>query len=170
MMNYLLLALLIVLAVAVAVVACDFYRLKKAFAHFKDRAERKSKNYVFLINRDFEVKATNYYDRNPERQDNQPRVLGNVLHCKSGCDSGLCGSGLSCHTCPIRFVINNAFKNRRDFSDVEATMELYDEKNEVKKTDVKVSGELVYANTRPYLMVSVASDAPKSSHILFSAS
>ena len=49
-------------------------------------------------------------------------------------------------------------------------MELYDEKNEVKKTDVKVSGELVFANTRPYLMVSVASDAPKSSHILFSAS
>ena len=48
--------------------------------------------YAFLIDRNFKVKETNFYELNENIKDDQPYVLGNVLHCQDGCDSGLCGT------------------------------------------------------------------------------
>ena len=156
-MLFLLLSVSIVAVLALFIIARNTYRLKTDFARFRKEISQKS-GLVFLINKDFEVKDTNYYQMNANMAgDGQPPVLGNVLHCKSGCDSGLCGTGFACQTCPVRLVIKNSFKNRRDFDSIEATMELYDASHEVQKVDVTVAGELVYAYNKPYMMVSVTS-------------
>lgn len=159
MMNYLLLILLITVLIGMVILLRDVYHLKSSFARFRKQIAEKGKDdYVFLINQDLMVKATNYYDINPEmKNDEQPPVLGNILRCKQGCDSGMCGTGFACQTCPVRFVLINSFKNKRDFENVEASMDLYDADRQVYSVDVLVGGELVYACARPYLMVSVSS-------------
>jgi hypothetical protein len=52
-------------------------------------------------------------------------------------------------------VVNNAFKLRRSFDHVEATMHLYDENHEVKQENVIMDGELVYVGREPHLLVKV---------------
>ena len=113
--------------------------------------------YAFLVDSQFKVKDTNFYELIPELNDGQPEVLGNVLHCKTGCDSGLCGTGIACQTCPVRMILNNAFRLRRNFEGVEASMRLYDKRHEVKEVDVTVDGQLVYLGHKPHFIVSVKS-------------
>jgi hypothetical protein len=112
---------------------------------------------MFLIDKKFRVKETNFYELNENIHDDQPYVLGNVLHCQEGCESGLCGTGIACSTCPIRMVIRNAFKLKRDFDQITATMHLYDENHQVRELDVKVSGRLAYVGNEPHLLVRVDS-------------
>ncbi|MBQ8989491.1 MAG: hypothetical protein IJ067_07355 [Prevotella sp.] len=125
------------------------YEAAKATVHGdKDR-------YNFLINKDFRVLETNFYELNWEMDDGQPNVLGNVLHCETGCDSGLCGTGIACKTCPVRMILTNSFKQRRDFNDVAATMRLYNKDYQVKEVDVRVDGQLVYLGYEPHFIVGV---------------
>ena len=112
-------------------------------------------HYFFLIDRKKRVKETNFYELNENIQDDQPYVLGNVLHCQNGCDSGLCGTGIDCETCPIRLVIKNAFKLKRGFDHVEAAMHLYDENRQVKVVNIIMDGELVYVGKEPHLLIQI---------------
>ena len=151
---YLVLALAVVLTVVQMV-----WRLLKRKHDYALVSERvhllQEDRYAFLIDRKFRVKETNFYELNENIQDDQPYVLGNVLHCQNGCDSGLCGTGIACDTCPIRMVIRNAFKLKRGFDRVEATMHLYDEHQQVQQADVSMDGELVYIGREPHLVVKV---------------
>ena len=111
--------------------------------------------YSFLVDKDLRVKETNYYDIHKDLLDDKPRVLGNVIHCQTACDSGLCGTGIACSTCPIRLVLKNGFKHRRDFNDISATMHLYNAKHEVKDVDVKVDGRFTTIGRTPHFLVTV---------------
>ncbi len=126
----------------------DYSRLRRII---KDTTDQ----YIFLVDEQFRVKETNYYALRPS-MDHQPNVLGNVLHCRTGCDSGLCGTGIACKTCPVRTVLKNSFQQRRDFTNIMATMHLYNEQNEVEKTNVNVDGKLVYVNYHPMFLVQVS--------------
>ena len=149
----------IIIAVAVLVIIQAIRQWRKKTADYALLSERvhylQTNTYAFMIDRNFKVKETNFYELNENIKDDQPYVLGNVLHCQDGCDSGLCGTGISCGTCPIRMVVNNAFKLRRSFDHVEATMHLYDANHEVKQENVIMDGELVYVGREPHLLVKV---------------
>ena len=128
-MIYLILIVAFAILVALLLLLRSFYQLRADFARFRRKISEQS----------------NDYDLNTDRQKEPPMVLGNVLHCKNGCDAGVCGMGFACQTCPVRLVIKNSFKNKRDFNQVEATMALYNQEHKVQEVDVTVSGELVYA-------------------------
>lgn len=149
----------IVIAAAVLALGwavCRWYKRRADYALLSERVHNPQTDaYAFLIDRKFRVKETNFYELNENIEDDQPYVLGNVLHCQDGCESGLCGTGISCGTCPIRMVIKNAFKLKRNFDHVEATMHLYDEHHEVKQVDVSMDGELVYVGHESHLLVKV---------------
>jgi hypothetical protein len=155
LMNTVYLILYVVVVLVVGLIACDSLRLKRSYGRLCREAENVSGKLVFLISEDFRVKATNYH-KITSRADDQPHVLGNVLHCKNGCDAGCCGTGLKCKSCPLRLVITNSFRHQRNVEGMEATMELYDEEYKKEKVDVKVDGELMYAYMRPFMMVSVS--------------
>ena len=125
------------------------------YAAQKEAVHSEKNTYAFLIDEEFRVKETNLYDLNPEMNDDQPNVLGNVLHCETGCDSGLCGTGIACSTCPVRTILTNSFKLKRDFESVTATMRLYDNNHKVHEVDVKVDGHLVYLGYQPHFLVKV---------------
>ena len=147
---------LVALVAAVLIIVAVVRQLLKRsndFALLRERVHLQSDRYVFLIDRKFRVKETNYYELNEDIRDDQPYVLGNVLHCQNAMDEGLCGTGINCDNCPIRVVIENAFKMKRDFDHVEAVMRLYDKNHKTVQVDVRADGELVHVGKEPYFLV-----------------
>lgn len=155
MMTYVTIAIGLLVFGLLIIIVRDLRKLRSDFNKFSRKIRNEKSSLAFLIDQDMVVKDTNYYALKKEMKDDQPSILGNVLHCKVGCDSGLCGTGLSCQTCPVRYVIKNAFQLKRDFNDVKANMQLYDENHEVTELEVTVDGELVYVNSEPYMLVKV---------------
>ena len=155
-MNWIYWIVIVAAVLALGWAVCRWYKRRADYALLSERVHNPQTDaYAFRIDRKFRVKETNFYELNENIEDDQPYVLGNVLHCQDGCESGLCGTGISCGTCPIRMVINNAFKLKRNFDHVEATMHLYDEHHEVKQVDVSMDGELVYVGHESHLLVKV---------------
>ena len=150
---YLVLSVAVVLTIVQAV--RQWLKRKADYALLRERVHQSTDHYFFLIDRKKRVKETNFYELNENIQDDQPYVLGNVLHCQNGCDSGLCGTGIDCETCPIRLVIKNAFKLKRGFDHVEAAMHLYDENRQVKVVNIIMDGELVYVGKEPHLLIQI---------------
>jgi hypothetical protein len=151
--DWIYLIALVVVVLTLVQAMRQWLRRKADYVSLRKRVHQQTDKYAFLIDRKFRVKETNFYELNKNIQDDQPYFLGNVLHCQEGCESGLCGTGISCQTCPIRMVIKNAFKLRRSFDHIEATLHLYDENHEVNQVDVRVDGELVYVGREPHLFV-----------------
>ena len=128
---------------------------KRDYAKLSQIVHQATDQYCFLVDKEFHVKETNFYQLNENIPDDQPYVLGNVLHCQTGCDSGLCGTGIACASCPVRTVLKNSFKRCSDFKSITATMNLYDENHEPQAIDVKVDGQFVYIGYDPHFLVNV---------------
>lgn len=149
-------SLLIVLSVMLVPMIRNWQKRKQDYQALKTEVHKELGKYSFLVDKNFRVKETNFYELNEMKQDNQPSVLGNVLHCRTACDSGLCGTGIACSTCPVRMVLKNGFKHRRDFSDISATMHLYDTHHQPKDVDVKVDGRFTYIGYVPHFLIKVS--------------
>jgi len=87
----------------------------------------------------------------------EPRLLGNVLRCKVGCDSGECGTGMECKNCPVRFVITKAFERRDDVHDLEVGMEIYsgDDRKCVNDLDLCIGGRYINKDGNPKMVLNV---------------
>ena len=144
----------LVLLVVLFIVVRDVvrHRRERKLIHEKIH-DKQRRSYAFLINHDFEVVDTNYYELNPDVEKAPPYVLGNVLHCQTGTDCGKCGTGFACQTCPVRYVINNAFRQKRAFEHVEAKMNLYDAVYKVHTVNVELNGEPVFFKNKPHMLV-----------------
>ncbi len=155
-MVYAILAITLVALIVIIPFVRNYLKKKRDYAVLKEQVHQTNDKYCFLVDRDFHVKETNFYQLNDRIPDDQPYVLGNVLHCQIGCDSGLCGTGIACPTCPVRMVLNNAFKLHRDFNNITAVMHLYNENYVAKDVNVKVDGEFVYVGHEPHFIVNVS--------------
>ena len=154
-MDWLYVIIFVAVVVTIVLVARQWLKRRNDYALLCERVHLRNDRYTFLIDRKFRVKDTNFYELNEDIQDDQPYVLGNVLHCQTAIDEGLCGTGIDCDTCPIRVVIKNAFKLKRDFSRIEAVMRVRGKYHKIEQMDVIVDGELVYVGKEPYFLVKV---------------
>ena len=154
-MTYYILILLLILLIVMVPLVKSWRKQKREYEALRVEVHKIFDRYSFLVDKDLRVKETNYYDIHKDLLDDKPRVLGNVIHCQTACDSGLCGTGIACSTCPIRLVLKNGFKHRRDFNDISATMHLYNAKHEVKEVDVKVDGHFTYIGHTPHFLIMV---------------
>lgn len=154
-MTYYILFLLLILLIVMVPLVKSWRKQKREYEALRVEVHKIFDRYSFLVDKDLRVKETNYYDIHKDLLDDKPRVLGNVIHCQTACDSGLCGTGIACSTCPIRLVLKNGFKHRRDFNDISATMHLYNAKHEVKDVDVKVDGRFTTIGRTSHFLVTV---------------
>lgn len=106
--------------------------------------------YTFLVDQNFEVKESNV-----KIADDQPHVLGNVLHCKNSHEAGRCGESAECRNCPIRFVIRKSFERHDDFRNLEACLQLDGSDNSQSDVDVCVNGSFVCIDKVPHMVVNV---------------
>ena len=155
-MTYLVIVLVLILLIALVPLAKNWQKQRRDLKALRIEVHKTFDKYSFLVDKDLHVKETNFYELNKDIQDDQPYVLGNVLHCQTGCDSGLCGTGIACSTCPVRMVLKNGFRDHRDFSDICATMHLYDAHHQAKEVDVKVDGRFTYVGHTPHFLVKVS--------------
>ena len=155
-MTYLIIVLILILLITLVPLVRNWQKQRRDLKALRIEVQKTYDKYCFLIDKDLHVKETNFYELSEMKQDNQPSVLGNVLHCRTACDSGLCGTGIACSTCPVRMVVKNGFKHHRDFSDIRATMHLYDANKEPKDVDVKVDGRFTYVGYTPHFLVKVS--------------
>ncbi|UKK50197.1 hypothetical protein L6472_09170 [Prevotella sp. E13-17] len=156
MIVYILIIALLMLVGIVAWMEMRAYRLRSEVDKMNTLVNNIN-SYAFLINDKFEVEETNYYALNPGFKKAQPNLLGNVLRCKVGCDSGSCGSDMSCKNCPVRFVISKAFDRREDIHDLEVGMEIYDGHKPkcVEDVDLCVGGRYINKDGKPRMVLNV---------------
>ncbi len=118
-------------------------------------------DYTFLVNRDFEVKATNLTYR-LHTKDGEPDMLGNVLHCKNAYHVGRCGESENCGSCPLRFVIRKSFERESGFTGMNACMEVYDQNEQVVDVDVQVEGHYVHVGHQGHMVINVKDKTKKN--------
>ncbi len=158
-MSYLI--LIFILAAVVALV-WSFVKMKKIKdQNYELRAVvENQEDYTFLVNRDFEVKATNLAYR-LHSADGEPNILGNVLHCKNAYHVGRCGESENCGSCPLRFVISKSFERESGFSGVDACMEVFDQNEHLVDLDVQVEGHYVNVGNHGHMVINVKDETKK---------
>jgi hypothetical protein len=149
--------LLLIAILLFIILACIYFKLRIVSRDVKQLrvVVDHQKDYTFLVNDDFVVKETNYYASHPHKTENEPTVLGNVLHCKNAIEAGQCGEADDCRKCPLRFVIGKAFEHEKSFSGLEACMEVYDQQQKPVDMDVQVDGRYVKIDRKKHMVVNV---------------
>ena len=105
--------------------------------------------YVLLINRDFTVFYTNYYDITGAVKPAETGRVGDILRCNNALSAaGGCGTHDLCEHCPVRNAIENAFVVQKNFTDLAAILNLRDSEGRTTECNAYVSGEYMEIEDR----------------------
>ena len=112
--------------------------------------------YILLIDNDFKVLKTNYYQLTGTQKSLEEKRVGDLLQCRNALSAeGGCGTHAYCGSCPIRCAIRQAFEQRRGFTDLEATLNvLTADKNSVA-CDAVISGSYFLLNEEENMVLTV---------------
>lgn len=112
--------------------------------------------YVLLINRDFTVFYTNYYDITGAVKPAETGRVGDILRCNNALSSaGGCGTHDLCEHCPVRNAIENAFVVQKNFTDLAAILNLRDSEGRTTECNAYVSGEYMEIEDRDCMVITV---------------
>ena len=104
--------------------------------------------FILLIDRDFVVTRTNYYDITKARKPEGRLVrVGDLLRCNNALSAeGGCGTHELCGNCPIRKKIEETFRAKSSFTD---------RRGEVAECDTYVSGEYMEIDDKEGMVITV---------------
>ncbi|MBD8981172.1 MAG: sensor histidine kinase [Bacteroides cellulosilyticus] len=113
--------------------------------------------FILLINRDFVVSRTNYYDiTKAHRPEGRLARVGDLLRCNNALSAeGGCGTHELCGSCPIRNKIEETFKNKSSFTDLEAVLNIRDRRGDVAECETYVSGEYMTIDDKEGMVITV---------------
>ena len=112
--------------------------------------------YVLLINRDFTVFYTNYYDITGAVKPAETGRVGDILRCNNALSAaGGCGTHDLCEHCPVRKAIENAFVVQKNFTDLAAILNLRDSEGRTTECNAYVSGEYMEIEDRDCMVITV---------------
>ncbi|WP_455671645.1 ATP-binding response regulator [Phocaeicola sp.] len=122
--------------------------------------------YILLTNKNFFVEKTNYYKLTNTVDDNNLHRVGELLRCKNALDAGACGTHEYCAACPVRNAIKECFRDKKNFSQLEASMQLYlsEKKEDYIDCIVSVSGSYLQLGQEEKVILTV-SDITKQKKI-----
>ena len=111
--------------------------------------------FILLIDRDFVVTRTNYYDITKARQpEGRLARVGDLLRCNNALSAeGGCGTHELCGSCPIRKKIEETFRAKSSFTDLEAILDIRDRRGEVAECDTYVSGEYMEIDDKEGMVI-----------------
>ena len=103
--------------------------------------------YILLIDNDFKVLKTNYYQLTGTQKSLEEKRVGDLLQCRNALSAeGGCGTHAYCGSCPIRCAIRQAFEQRRGFTDLEATLNVLTAEKKSVACDAVISGSYFLLN------------------------
>ena len=112
--------------------------------------------YILLINNDFKVLKTNYYQQTGTRKGPEEKRVGDLLQCCNALSAeGGCGTHVYCGSCPIRQAIRQAFEQRRGFTNLEATLNMVTSENQTVACEAVISGSYFLLNEEENMVLTV---------------
>ena len=108
--------------------------------------------FILLINNDFKVLKTNYYQQTGTRKGPEEKRVGDLLQCRNALSAeGGCGTHVYCGSCPIR----QAFEQRRGFTNLEATLNMVTSENQTVACEAVISGSYFLLNEEENMVLTV---------------
>ena len=112
--------------------------------------------FILLINNDFKVLKTNYYQQTGTRKGPEEKRVGDLLQCCNALSAeGGCGTHVYCGSCPIRQAIRQAFEQRRGFTNLEATLNMVTSENQTVACEAVISGSYFPLNEEENMVLTV---------------
>ena len=112
--------------------------------------------FILLINNDFKVLKTNYYQQTGTRKGPEEKRVGDLLQCCNALSAeGGCGTHVYCGSCPIRQAIRQAFEQRRGFTTLEATLNMVTSENQTVACEAVISGSYFLLNEEENMVLTV---------------
>lgn len=112
--------------------------------------------FILLINNDFKVLKTNYYQQTGTRKGPEEKRVGDLLQCCNALSAeGGCGTHVYCGSCPIRQAIRQAFEQRRGFTNLEATLNMVTSENQTVACEAVISGSYLLLNEEENMVLTV---------------
>lgn len=112
--------------------------------------------YILLIDNDFKVLKTNYYQLTGTQKGLEEKRVGDLLQCRNALSvEGGCGTHAYCGSCPIRCAIRQAFEQRRGFTDLEATLNVLTSEKKSVECDAVISGSYFLLNEEENMVLTV---------------
>lgn len=112
--------------------------------------------YILLIDNDFKVLKTNYYQLTGTQKSLEEKRVGDLLQCRNALSAeGGCGTHAYCGSCPIRCAIRQAFEQRRGLTDLEATLNVLTAEKKSVACDAVISGSYFLLNEEENMVLTV---------------
>ncbi|MCE9406138.1 response regulator [Bacteroides fragilis] len=112
--------------------------------------------YVLVIDSDFKVLKTNYYDLTHLSPDGKEKRVGDLLQCRNALSAkGGCGTHAFCQECPVRGAIGNAFRQKKEFTDLQSSLNIAIDEHEFVKCDVMISGVFMTLDSEECMVLTV---------------
>lgn len=112
--------------------------------------------YILLIDNDFKVLKTNYYQLTGTQKGLEEKRVGDLLQCRNALSAeGGCGTHAYCGSCPIRCAIRQAFEQRRGFTDLGATLNVLTSEKKSVECDAVISGSYFLLNEEENMVLTV---------------
>ena len=112
--------------------------------------------YILLIDNDFKVLKTNYYQLTGTQKGLEEKRVGDLLQCRNALSAeGGCGTHAYCGSCPIRCAIRQAFEQRGGFTDLEATLNVLTSEKKSVECDAVISGSYFLLNEEENMVLTV---------------
>ena len=120
------------------------------------RMQKNVHAFILLINNDFKVLKTNYYQQTGTRKGPEEKRVGDLLQCRNALSAeGGCGTHVYCGSCPIRQAIRQAFEQRRGFTNLEATLNMVTSENQTVACEAVISGSYFLLNEEENMVLTV---------------
>lgn len=117
--------------------------------------------FILLIDNDFKVLKTNYYQQTGTRKGLGEKRVGDLLQCRNALSAeGGCGTHSYCGSCPVRLAIRQAFKQRRGFTNLEATLNVVTSENQSVECEAVISGAYLLLNEEENMVLTVHDISP----------
>ncbi|WP_294480436.1 HAMP domain-containing sensor histidine kinase [uncultured Bacteroides sp.] len=125
-------------------------------SHIASAILKNAHAFILLIDNDFKVLKTNYYQKTRTRKGLEEKRVGDLLQCRNALSSERgCGTHNYCGSCPIRLAIRQAFEQRRNFVDLEATLTILTSDNNSVDCDAVISGSYFLLNEEENMVLTV---------------
>ena len=112
--------------------------------------------YILLIDNDFKVLKTNYYQLTGTQKGLEEKRVGDLLQCRNALSAeGGCGTHAYCGSCPIRCAIRQAFEQRRGFTNLEATLNMVTSENQTVACEAVISGSYFLLDEEENMVLTV---------------
>ena len=112
--------------------------------------------YILLIDNDFKVLKTNYYQLTGTQKGLKEKRVGDLLQCRNALSAeGGCGTHAYCGSCPIRCAIRQAFEQRRGFTNLEATLNVLTSEKKSVECNAVISGSYFLLNEEENMVLTV---------------